>query len=1053
MRSTLLYLLVIFSISTVCFAQWIALDNNSKPDSKPIVQLISDDITGTIVKVELPGFRIKEFNDVGKTYQSITIGSETSVTTEVGFPEIPYIAEILAIPDQGDISIEVLETNKPQIIKGINIPPARESWIEGDPETFYQEDEATYCSEKFFPEEKVKVDDPAIFRDFRIARISIFPIRYSPAKQELEVVSSITVKIKYGNGTGINPKLTAKKPIAPSFAKIYKSVLLNYNEVLERQYNGDVTGYDYMLCIMPDSFATNFQTYADWNHKTGTYIHITKFSEIGASSSNPTAVRNHILTAYTSWPIPPTHVLLLGDYGVAPVQYITAGGYTFVYDDYFVELAGNDFFPEMMIGRFTHQTNIRLKVMMNKFIGYEKTPYVADPTWFKKALVCSNDAYQSQIETKRFTAQKMLVSGGFTSVDSMYNGSPCPGNVTTIMNMINAGRGFLNYRGEGWYTQWWASCFPLNTSNVNSLNNGAKLTFVTSIGCGVANFDNGSSNNFGEAWVEQGAEFAPRGACAFIGPTSNTHTAYNNQIDKGIYIGMFDEGLDSPGEALLRGKLLMYQVFGGADTWVPYHYRIYHILGDPSLHIWKDTPRNINVSYPDSIALGLSQIQVSVTDAISGLPVSNAQVCLSGDNVYIVGFTQADGNAILDVTTTTTGELNITVSGGNLIPFEGIIQVVEATTTFQLSVTVSNGWNMVSIPGLHPVNQSVDTWWQYRDLSANVFKYGEAGYVVVNSTIPGEGYWMKHSGARIYNTGDEWPAGGIQVVPHNSIDGFLGWNLIGGYENSAAVSGIITIPPGLISGPLYRYSSGYQVANTIDPGYAYWIKLTNAGQIIIPNALSKSDEIVDWFNDDWGKLIFTDATGISYSLYAVKGKVELDNYILPPAPPSGMFDIRYSSGRIAEDINSSVKTIELNGVSYPVKVRVENIDIRLMDETGKGVNVNLKSGEDVVISDGSIQKLMVSGEMLPTVYSLEQNYPNPFNPSTVIEFSLPEDVSNVKLSIYNALGEKVAELVNSSLTAGRYQYQWNAQNAATGMYIYELKTDKFISMKKMVLLK
>jgi hypothetical protein len=100
-----------------------------------------------------------------------------------------------------------------------------------------------------------------------------------------------------------------------------------------------------------------------------------------------------------------------------------------------------------------------------------------------------------------------------------------------------------------------------------------------------------------------------------------------------------------------------------------------------------------------------------------------------------------------------------------------------------------------------------------------------------------------------------------------------------------------------------------------------------------------------------------------------------------------------------------------------------------------------------------MQKLMVSGELLPTVYSLEQNYPNPFNPSTVIEFSLPEDVSNVKLSIYNALGEKVAELVNSSLTAGKYQYQWNAQNVATGMYIYELRTDNFVSIKKMVLLK
>jgi len=86
-------------------------------------------------------------------------------------------------------------------------------------------------------------------------------------------------------------------------------------------------------------------------------------------------------------------------------------------------------------------------------------------------------------------------------------------------------------------------------------------------------------------------------------------------------------------------------------------------------------------------------------------------------------------------------------------------------------------------------------------------------------------------------------------------------------------------------------------------------------------------------------------------------------------------------------------------------------------------------------------------------FDLSQNYPNPFNPSTEIEFSLPEDVSNVKLLIYNALGEKVAELVNTALTAGKYQYQWNAKNVATGMYIYELRTDEFVAVKKMVLMK
>ena len=113
--------------------------------------------------------------------------------------------------------------------------------------------------------------------------------------------------------------------------------------------------------------------------------------------------------------------------------------------------------------------------------------------------------------------------------------------------------------------------------------------------------------------MEIGDENNPKGACAFIGPSSNTHTAYNNNIDRGIYVGMFDEGLESPGEALMRGKFYMYEVFGGADFYVGYHYRIYNVLGDPSLHIWKDTPVNINVSHTDSVAIGNSQVSITVT--------------------------------------------------------------------------------------------------------------------------------------------------------------------------------------------------------------------------------------------------------------------------------------------------------------------------------------------------------------------------------------------------------------------------------------------------------
>ena len=88
----------------------------------------------------------------------------------------------------------------------------------------------------------------------------------------------------------------------------------------------------------------------------------------------------------------------------------------------------------------------------------------------------------------------------------------------------------------------------------------------------------------------------------------------------------------------------------------------------------------------------------------------------------------------------------------------------------------------------------------------------------------------------------------------------------------------------------------------------------------------------------------------------------------------------------------------------------------------------------------------------PLNFSLSQNYPNPFNPSTKIKYDLPKE-SMVQLIIYNILGEKVAELVNTFQKAGSYNVEWNANKFASGVYIYRIKAGDFISSKKLVLLK
>lgn len=102
-----------------------------------------------------------------------------------------------------------------------------------------------------------------------------------------------------------------------------------------------------------------------------------------------------------------------------------------------------------------------------------------------------------------------------------------------------------------------------------------------------------------------------------------------------------------------------------------------------------------------------------------------------------------------------------------------------------------------------------------------------------------------------------------------------------------------------------------------------------------------------------------------------------------------------------------------------------------------------------------IDKSSTSNEFLldiPDEYSLSQNYPNPFNPTTQINFDLPED-ANVKIEIFNSIGQQAAELINTRMSAGYHTVSFNASGLSSGVYLYKLTTPSFTQTKKMLLIK
>ena len=114
-------------------------------------------------------------------------------------------------------------------------------------------------------------------------------------------------------------------------------------------------------------------------------------------------------------------------------------------------------------------------------------------------------------------------------------------------------------------------------------------------------------------------------------------------------------------------------------------------------------------------------------------------------------------------------------------------------------------------------------------------------------------------------------------------------------------------------------------------------------------------------------------------------------------------------------------------------------------DTLNPVNINILLGTDL------------SSAAIPQEFQLGQNYPNPFNPFTRISYSVPV-AGNIRINIYNVLGQRIRTLLNVEHIPGNYESEWNGldfdrKQVASGVYFYEMKSDQFVARKKMLFLR
>ena len=154
---------------------------------------------------------------------------------------------------------------------------------------------------------------------------------------------------------------------------------------------------------------------------------------------------------------------------------------------------------------------------------------------------------------------------------------------------------------------------------------------------------------------------------------------------------------------------------------------------------------------------------------------------------------------------------------------------------------------------------------------------------------------------------------------------------------------------------------------------------------------------------------------------------------------------------------------------YPIRGMRIPFDLYFHDNDGSGWEGNLAFSPDntdlgwkdprqwtytwIGDTTNTVTAVKEDGEPeVVTTYSLGQNYPNPFNPSTSIIFTLPQS-GKVTINVYNALGQKVATLVDGFQREGIHKIKFNANNLPSGVYFYRIKAGEFSKTMKMLLMK
>jgi hypothetical protein len=688
------------------------ISTQNPPDAKDVQVTVSrSDTSGVDFHVSLEHYRFDTVADQATTYDCIDILS-SGQTADYGKADLPTVSYYIAVPQAAEVTLS-FDTSNPVVLQGYNIYPAQYPKPDGDGFTDppFVKNETFYALDEYYPHSVVDISPIMTMRECRLVLITVYPITYNPAKKAVKVYNDITIHVNFAGGTG---EFIPEKYRSIYFQPLFDAFVLNSNS-LERPSvhnpEGGIRSGDRadLLIVVYDDFYDAILPLAQWRYLTGLETKIVRWSEIGTTAAD---LRNYMSTAYTTWELPPSFLLIVGDADQIPVNYLFNHPYHGTptgTDLWYAAMGTSDYLPEIHAGRISVENASQLTTVVNKILDYSKTPYMGD-NWFNRILLAARQESGRYFVYTSERIYNFLTPLGY-SCNRQYSGTSPPGSTQGVIDAVNGGVLIANHRDHGAaendgysYTGW--SYPQFDTANIqNSIFNGREYPVMFSLNCDSGWFDGETDTNSGnyESIGEVGLRVADRGFVAVLASTRVSYSGYNDEFCCGLYDAMwstFDPNYPNGNSAnpyptevyrisqvMNFGKFWMYDKYIVPNGCSPYPwtpttansratFEEFHIHGDPSMEVWTEFPQEITVTHPDAVPLQPSTITITVTTTGSKTPVAGAMVCLSQENgMYMKGVTDDTGTVQLSIEPQNGQDITIVVTAHNYLYYMGTIHV------------------------------------------------------------------------------------------------------------------------------------------------------------------------------------------------------------------------------------------------------------------------------------------------------------------------------------------------------------------------------------------